>query len=365
MSKVAVSGGGGFLGHHVRAAVLESGETTATIGLGAGYNETAAAEAVDGASQLIHIAGVNRGSDEEVADGNILFARQLAASLASARKPPQRVAFANSTQSTTSNVYGTAKSTAADIVASACASAGVEFHNVMLPNLFGEHGRPFYNSVTATFSHLLATGETPNVQRDQTLTLMHAQNAADLLLGTAPVAAQQQFETQVTVTELLRKLTEISSIYRGGDIPDIASEFDRDLFNTYRSFTFAKQTPIELTRHADARGSFFEIIRSRGGSGQFSFSTTEPGISRGDHFHRRKVERFTVLSGEAEIKLRRLFTPEVFTFTVTGSAPVAIDMPTMWAHNITNTGMEPLLTSFWSNDIFDPSRPDTIAEAVS
>jgi len=365
MSKIAITGGGGFLGHHVRAAILERGETTVAIPLGDGYDGSAAAEAVGGASQLIHIAGVNRGSDGDVADGNVLFARQLAASIERARIPPQRVAFANSTQSITSNVYGSAKSKSADIVASACLSAGVEFQNIVLPNLFGEHGRPFYNSVTATFSHLLASDETPNVQNDQALTLMHAQNAADLLLGATADARQHEFETKISVTELLTRLTEMSSIYRGGDIPDISVEFDRDLFNTYRSFTFAKQTPIELTRHADARGSFFEIIRNRGGSGQFSFSTTEPGISRGDHFHRRKVERFTVLSGEAVIKLRRIFTSEIFTFKVTGSHPVAIDMPTMWAHNITNTGAEPLLTSFWSNDIFDPSRPDTIAEAVS
>ena len=87
-------------------------------------------------------------------------------------------------------------------------------------------------------------------------------------------------------------------------------------------------------------------------------------MSRGDHFHRRKVERFTVLSGSATIALRRLFTNEVFEFNVTGEEPVAVDMPTMWSHNITNTGSRPLYTSFWSNDIFDPDAPDTIAEVV-
>jgi UDP-2-acetamido-2,6-beta-L-arabino-hexul-4-ose reductase len=121
---------------------------------------------------------------------------------------------------------------------------------------------------------------------------------------------------------------------------------------------------VSLTRHADTRGSFFEIVRSHGGPGQSSFSTTVPGISRGDHYHRRKVERFTVLAGEARISLRRLFTDEVIDFDVDGERPVAVDMPTMWTHRITNTGSGQLYTSFWTNDIFDPENPDTIAEVV-
>ena len=144
----------------------------------------------------------------------------------------------------------------------------------------------------------------------------------------------------------------------------MSAPFDRDLFNTYRSYTFPAQAPLDLTRHADARGSFFEIIRSHGGPGQSSFSTTVPGVTRGDHFHRRKIERFTVLQGRARISLRRLYSEEVVSFEVSGEAPRAVDMPTMWAHNITNIGDDVLYTSFWTNDIFDPAHPDTIAEAV-
>jgi UDP-2-acetamido-2,6-beta-L-arabino-hexul-4-ose reductase len=121
---------------------------------------------------------------------------------------------------------------------------------------------------------------------------------------------------------------------------------------------------MPLARHADTRGSFFEVIRTHGGSGQSSFSTTEPGISRGDHFHRRKIERFTVLAGTATISLRKLFSTEVYEFQVTGERPVAVDMPTMWTHKITNTGADPLYTSFWTNEIFNPTASDTIPEPV-
>jgi len=364
MTRIAITGTNGFLGWHLRSALVEPGAEVIRIEIGASFDLVAATNAISGADRLIHLAGVNRGSDPEVADGNVLFATQLAKAIRSAESAPRSIAFANSTQSTNGSVYGEAKSRAAQILADAAAAVGATFDNVLLPNLFGEHGRPFYNAVTSTFSHLIANGETPTVENDKTLTLLHVQNAADLLTGAAPLAAQAAVETNVAVSELLEKLIAIAAVYSRGEIPDVAHDFDRDLFNTYRSFTFPMQAPVGLTRHADARGSFFEIIRTHGGTGQSSFSTTEPGISRGDHFHRRKIERFTVLSGVATISLRKLFTNDVIEFEVSGETPAAVDMPTMWSHKITNVGDETLYTSFWTNDIFNPDAPDTIAEAV-
>ncbi|WP_234031268.1 NAD-dependent epimerase/dehydratase family protein [Mycetocola zhujimingii] len=335
-----------------------------TIPLGDRYSGGSAAQSMSGASRVVHLAGVNRGTDDEVRDGNKRLAEQVADSITRAEDPPRSVVFANSTQSGNGSLYGAAKADASDTLRNAAEQVGASFHDVILPNLFGEHGVPFYNAVTATFSHLIANGERPSVDNDKELTLLHAQDAADVLLGTVDAAQQSGLEVQETVSGLLARLTAIDEVYRRGEIPDVASTFDRNLFNTFRSYTFPAQTPIGLTRHADARGSFFEIIRSHGGNGQSSFSTTVPGISRGDHFHRRKVERFTVLSGSATISLRKLFTDDVFEFRVTGDEPAAVDMPTMWTHKITNTGTDDLYTSFWSNDIFDPDAPDTIAEAV-
>ncbi|MET4583953.1 UDP-2-acetamido-2,6-beta-L-arabino-hexul-4-ose reductase [Conyzicola nivalis] len=364
MTRIAITGSNGFLGWHLRSALVEQGADVSRVDMGAAFNLTAATAAVDGADRVIHVAGINRGSDDEVADGNVLFATQLAEAIRSAASAPRSIAFANSTQATNGSIYGESKSRASQVLADAAAAVGAKFDDVLLPNLFGEHGRPFYNAVTSTFSHLIANGETPSVENDKTLTLLHVQNAADLLSGVTPIADQAGLEMDIAVSELLQKLVAISAVYSRGEIPDVANNFDRDLFNTYRSFTFPTQAPVKLTRHADSRGSFFEIIRTHGGTGQSSFSTTEPGISRGDHFHRRKVERFTVLSGTATIALRRMFTDDVIEFEVTGDAPAAVDMPTMWSHNITNTGPETLYTSFWTNDIFNPAFPDTIAEAV-
>lgn len=361
--RVAMTGSRGFLGWHTRAALREFSTDVADIRVGDQYDTDAAARAA-ACDRLIHIAGVNRGSDDEVRDGNVLFARQAADAVRRAAQPPRSVVFANSTQSTNGSAYGDAKREAADILAEAAHDAGSDFSDVQLPNLFGEHGRPFYNAVTATFCHLLAEGQEPVVEHDKALTLLHAQDAADRLTGAIGDASMADRTVEETVSGLLQRLASIAATYRRGEIPDVSTDFARDLFNTYRSYTFPAQAPVRLTRHADARGSFFEVIRAHGGPGQSSFSTTVPGISRGDHFHRRKVERFTVLSGRAVIRLRRLFTDDVVEFEVDGDQPVAVDMPTMWSHTIENTGDELLYTSFWTNDIFDPSAPDTIPEPV-
>lgn len=362
--RVAMTGADGFLGWHTRAALRERGLDARGVPVGSGFDPAAADDALSGASRLIHLAGVNRSTDDEVCDGNLLFAEQMADALRRSDAPPSVVVYSNSIQAGNGTVYGDAKARAADVLAAAAADLGLEFIDLKLPNLFGEHGRPFYNAVTATFCHILAEGGQPTVEADKELTLLHAQNAADLLIGYVDPADQGGLEVHESVSGLLGRLSRMARVYCSGEIPDVADAFDRDLFNTYRSYTFESQTPIRLTRHADSRGSFFEIIRSHGGTGQSSFSTTVPGITRGDHFHRRKVERFTVLSGQGTIALRRLFTDRVFEFAVKGAEPMAVDMPTMWSHKITNTGDQVLYTSFWTNDIFNPSHPDTIAEEV-
>lgn len=364
MTRVAVTGANGFLGWHTRLALREQNAEIEAIPVGERFDPRKAIDALDGSARAIHIAGVNRAEEHDVRDGNIRFAEQFAQALRRTPLPPPVVVYANSTQSSNGSVYGEAKLRAGEIIAEAVASVGAEFVDVMLPNLFGEHGRPFYNAVTATFCHLLAGGGSPTVENDKELTLLHAQNAADLLTGSVDVRDAPSLEVRETVSGLLGRLTRISQIYATGEIPDVAEIFDRDLFNTYRSYTFEALTPFSLTRHADQRGSFFEIIRSHGGSGQSAFSTTVPGVTRGDHFHRRKIERFTVLSGEAVISLRKMFTDQTYRFSVSGEAPAAVDMPTGWSHNITNTGSDILYTSFWTNDIFNPHNPDTIAEAA-
>ncbi|MGH3870142.1 MAG: NAD-dependent epimerase/dehydratase family protein [Pseudonocardiaceae bacterium] len=362
---LAATGAGGFLGWHtrVRARAHGIGEVT-PVRLGAGVSIDAVAGAVSGADRLLHLAGVNRGSADEIREGNALLARQLAAGLRRAATPPPIIVYANSSQAGNGTDYGAAKMAAAEILAGATEDLGVEFVDVCLPNLFGEHGRPFYNSVVATFSHQLAQHGQPEVEVDRELTLLHVQDAADLLLTATPAYRVDVDVSRRTVSSLLGTLAHFASRYRVGEIPELRDAFDIALFNTYRSFTFPTTGPIPLTRRSDQRGSFVEMVRAHGSPGQSSYSTTGPGIVRGQHFHLAKVERFVVISGQAEIALRRVLTDEIVRFRVSGAEPVAVDMPTMWVHNIANTGADLLCTFFWTNDLFDPASPDTYPEDV-
>lgn len=361
---IVLTGSNGFLGWHTRVLAHSIGKQTEALALGDKFDADAAIGALERATVLVHVAGVNRGDDDAVREGNIRFAEQLATTLNSATTRPPTVVYANSIQAGNDSAYGRGKQEAGEILKAAAERAGSRFVDVRLPNLFGEHGAPFYNSVVATFCRLAADGKPLQVQDDKDLLLLHVQTAAEVLLGIHEPEDALRLATSRRVSEVAGMIEEMAAIYSKGTIPDISKPFDRDMFNTYRSFLVGDRLPIHLDRKEDARGAFFEVIRSGGGEGQSSFSTTEPGVTRGQHYHRRKIERFAVLSGTAEIAMRKLFSEELVTFRVDGRNPVAIDMPTMWSHNITNIGPDKLYTMFWINEIFDPASPDTFPEEV-
>ena len=362
---VVLTGASGFLGWHVRVLgrALQLPEPVIVHRNEFAHPNVLAAK-LDGADQVVHLAGVNRGEPDDVAAGNVILARQLAAGLRACATPPKHVIFANSVQAGNGTPYGDGKAAASVLLAETTRWFGSEFSDVLLPNLFGEHGRPHYNSVIATFCRLLADGGTPQVSGDRELELLHATDAAALLLGTASTETSG-LTVRRTVSELATQLTSYAEIYRNGEIPPLTDRFAVRLFNTYRSQLFPANTPMRLPTHTDARGGLVEAVKVHGGGGQSFCSATVPGVTRGEHFHLAKVERFVVIRGEAEIRLRRVLHGDVITFRVSGAEPAVVDMPTMWAHNITNVGDSELTTLFWTNDLFDPVNPDTYPEPVT
>lgn len=365
---VVITGGFGFLGWHTacRLRVLH-GTDAVRLGRAELADPEALAAHVRDADVVLHLAGVNRaGSDEEVQAGNVELAERLAAAIKAAGTAP-RVVYANSIHARLDNAYGRGKAEASRVLGAAVRAAGGSFADVLLPNLFGEHGRPRYNSFVATFCHLVATGEEPTVAEDKEVPLLHAQAAAAVLIeamdGDADVVVEPDGVPR-RVSEVLTMLRGFHEVYQRGEIPALADDFTVDLFNTYRSYTFPEQFPRYATVHADARGDLFETVRSHGGTGQSFVSTTRPGHTRGEHFHLRKVERFYVVRGTAEIALRRLLGDEVVRFTVGGDRPGYVDMPTLWVHNISNIGDEDLVTVFWADQLLDPDNPDQYPERV-
>jgi UDP-2-acetamido-2,6-beta-L-arabino-hexul-4-ose reductase len=362
-NSIVLSGGSGFLGWHTRVLARALG-LPAPKPLSRDDFRTPArlAGLLDGADRVLHVAGVNRGTPEEVASGNMVAAEALATAVQRCGTPPKTVVFANSTQAGNGTPYGDSKAAAAQRIEDATRWCGSRFVDLRLPNLFGEHGRPHYNSVIATFCRMLADGGAPRVVEDRPLDLVHVQDAAAALLGQE---GADLVPARRTVLDLKHTLTGYAETYRKTEVPALTDPFDLKLFNTYRSHCFPGHYPMPLPKHVDARGGLVEAVKSHGRSGQTFFSTTRPGVTRGEHFHLSKVERFVVVRGEAEIRLRRVLHGDITCFRVTGDEPVLVDMPTMWVHNITNVGADDLLTLFWTNEIFDPARPDTYAEKVS
>jgi len=366
--RIGITGADGFLGWHLRS--LLHGDTTEDTALPCDQVSFADDHALDNlvvtSDAIVHFAGINRGTDDEVLNGNLAITDRLIAALVRSGRSPH-VLFASSIQIERDNPYGQAKRVCAQHLQAWADSCGARFTTVVLPNVFGEFGRPFYNSVVATFCHQLVHGEEPRIVADAPLELIHVQDvvgrfvtlAHDGTVGTVRV----QGHDSLLVSEILSRLRTLNAAYAAGTFPDCSDPFDLQLFNTLRSFRFPDQAQGTFDVHTDPRGSLWEVARSQG-AGQTFVSWTEPGVTRGNHYHRHKVERFAVLSGSGRIRLRRLFTPDVHTYDLTGEAPGYVDMPTFCTHSIENIGSAPLLTLFWSGELFDAGNPDTWSEPV-
>jgi UDP-2-acetamido-2,6-beta-L-arabino-hexul-4-ose reductase len=322
--------------------------------------------ALSGSDAVIHLAGVNRAPRDDLLRENLSLAKNLTDALDRVDARPV-IVFANSIQSGNPSAFGQTKQAAADHLIGWGRQTGALVADVRLPNLFGEHGKPHYNSVVATFCFELAHGGKPTVVDDREIPLLHVQDAVDQILELVENRMAGVFHPEgspTLVSALMKKLGGFHDLYMTGQIPDIGTRLDRALFNTYRSFCFPDHYPIPPTLRSDVRGELFECLQSYGGQSLVFCSTSRPGVTRGEHFHLRKVERFLVLRGTGMIALRRLFDQAIVRFRVSGQSPAIVDMPTMWTHSITNVGTDEMLTLFWANEILDPEHPDTYAERV-
>jgi UDP-2-acetamido-2,6-beta-L-arabino-hexul-4-ose reductase len=370
--RVLVTGAAGFLGWHV-SVCLTKRETMRVhqVTRKAYADRTALAEAVSGVDAVVHLAGMNRGDPDVVAGTNIRLAADLMAACERAGSRPH-ILFSSSTQALGDSSYGRSKARAAALLREWAERHEAPFSNLVLPHVFGEMGRPFYNSAVATFCHQLARGEEPTITQDGEVELLHAQEVAreigDLVRlkaegGGTRLSEHRLHGRPMRVSAMLARLRGLAEPYQRHIVPDLRDPLDRDLFNTYRACLYPGQYPRPLPVFADHRGRLVEAVKELSG-GQVFFSTTGPGITRGNHFHFHKVERFLVVEGEALIRIRRIGHKEVHSFKVGGETPAYVDIPTLHTHNITNTGCSPLLTLFWTHEIFDPAQPDTYPEEV-
>lgn len=370
--KIVITGAAGLLGWHA-AVRLHAANCTASfrnepkpfeivrLDRQAFQDDGTLAAAVAGASSILHFAGVNRGTDAEVSEGNRAIAQRLAAACHSNDYRPH-IVYANSTHSRGTSVYGRAKHQASIILS----AIGGGFTDLILPHIFGECARPYYNNVTATFIDAIIREDTPSINPDGTVQLLHAGSAAQTAIDSAIMGYQGEIypdSHSVEVPCLFETLKRIHADYAANLFPDLTNPFIRDLFNSYRAALYPQFFPRHIKLNTDSRGTLFETSKG-GGGGQSFASWTNPGITRGQHFHLHKIERFLVLEGEAIIRIRRVLSGQVWEYRVSGQTPQPVDMPTLHTHSIENIGKRPLLTLFWTNDLFDVAAPDTYADPV-
>ncbi len=373
MIRIGITGQAGFVGTHLFNLAKTRPDAFTCIPFEDAYfqDEAALRAFVRECDAIVHLAAMNRHPDPEVIyKTNLQLVQQLIAAMEAEGVAPH-VLFSSSTQEERDNLYGASKREGRALLADWAKRTGAKFTGCVIPNVFGPYGKPFYNSVVATFCHQLTHGEMPQIQVDGTINLVYVGDLCEEMLRiiTTGEAADERpipYGKACTVSELLQRFTTFRDTYFAkGVIPNLVDRFDIQLFNTFCGYIDHKTFfPFALKANTDERGSFVETLRLEGLGGQVSFSTTKPGVTRGNHYHTRKIERFAVIKGKAQIQIRRVGTDEVITFELDGSQPAFVDMPVWATHNITNVGEEDLYTLFWINEFYNPEDPDTFFEKV-
>lgn len=364
--KLVITGAAGLLGWHTEWRFKSTGEYEVQPLDRDAFNDDAKLEgALKGADAVIHLAGINRDDDNALEFGNIDLAKRLVAALERTDVKPH-VIYSNSLHRTVDNHYGRGKAGVNSVLAAWAASISAPYTELVLPHVFGEGGKPFYNSGVHTFCKLIVDGEKLEINPEGRFELLHAGAVAERcieIIESGETGERVLAGEPIAVPVLAEKLQAMHESYISGVVPDLRNALDLALFNTLRSFLYPEHYPQMLTLHRDNRGSLFEAEKNHNG-GQAFLSTTKPGITRGNHYHFNKIERFLVVNGRASIEIRKLGSDVVKSFEVSGDQPCYIDMPTLHTHSITNIGDTEMLTLFWSHEIFDPETPDTFAQPV-
>ncbi|RKD20433.1 epimerase [Pelobium manganitolerans] len=370
--KIGITGQAGFIGQHLYNTLGLFPEEFERINFEKDFFDSVEklGAFVSKCDVVVHLAAMNRHNDPEVIyNTNLRLVKKLIKALEATNSKPH-ILFSSSSQEEKDNLYGKSKKEGRQLLAEWAKRNDARFSGFIIPNVFGPFGHPYYNSFIATFSHQLTHKEQPKIEVDGNVKLIYVGELINTFLDeirnytkkTLTSVGHTHEEKVSVVLKLLQKYK--TDYFEKGIIPDLNSKFELNLFNTFRSYIDIKhRNPVKLVEHADDRGAFVEIIRLNVG-GQVSFSTTRPGVTRGNHYHTRKIERFAVIKGKALIQLRKVNSDEVLDFYLDGDEPAYVDMPIWYTHNIKNVGDEDLYTNFWINEFYDPADPDTFFEKV-
>ncbi len=363
--KILITGSQGFVGRNLVASLKSVG----THELLKYTHETPFSHLNDFTEEcsfVFHLAGVNRPKEEkEFFEGNVGLTKTLLSLLEQhGNKAP--VVLTSSIQAERDNPYGRSKRQAEELLFSHEERTGAPVWVYRLPNLFGKWGAPNYNSVVATFCHNIARGLDITVNDPDTeIPLCHID---DLLVEfTAAMEGKPTRNGKYCAVPVLykKKIGELAALLKSFresrktlSLPNMADPFTEKLYGTYLSYLPTDDFSYPLTTHSDQRGSFTEMLRTPD-RGQTSINVSKPGITKGNHWHHTKNEKFLVVHGQGVIRFRKVDESDVIEYPVSGEKLEVVDIPPGYTHSITNTGTTDLVTVMWASECFDANRPDT------
>lgn len=364
--KILVTGAEGFVGKNL-CANLELDEKYELLKFDVNTEKSLLEKYCAECEFVVHLAGVNRPqNEEEFASGNSGFTGELL-SLLKENKNLSPVLITSSIQAQLDNPYGKSKKQAEDYIFAYGEETGAEVFVYRMPNVFGKWCRPNYNSAVATFCNNIANDLPITVNdRNYMMNLVYIddvvneiRNAIEGNANKGEVFCEIKPVHQRTLGEIVDLIYSFKASRDERKIPDMSDEFIKDLYATYLSYLPEDKFSYPLKMNVDERGSFTEIIRTFD-RGQMSVNISKPGITKGNHWHNTKNEKFVIVSGKGVVRFRKYGEDKVIEYYASGDKIEVIDIPTGYTHNIENLGDTDLVTLMWCNEPFDPEKPDTV-----
>jgi len=362
--KVIVTGSKGFIGRQLMEA-LNRRPDVEVQGFDIDSSLEELGEALRETAVVFHLAGVNRPErDEEYEEGNHLFTKKLCTILEEVGRTPL-VVFSSSVQVELNNPYGKSKLRAEDALRDWSKRTSARVAMFRLKNVFGKWCRPNYNSVVATFCHNIAKGLSIKVSDPaKKIELVYIDDVISVFLDCLerpPLGCEYKDVSPsfvITLEDLARQIEMFRDSRLSLLLPDFSDSFLKKLYATYISYLEENDFAYQLTIRKDARGELAEFLK-QSHFGQIFISRTKPGITRGNHFHHTKAEKFLVVDGDAVIKFRRIDGTDIIEYRVSGKNFKVVDIPPGYTHSIENVGRGELITLFWAGEVFDSKNPDT------
>lgn len=364
--RVLITGADGFIGQNLRVRLSELNQHE-VLTFVRGQSIDVLSDLVNQTDWIFHLAGINRPLDPgEFQTGNADLTDVLCSLISkSGRIIP--IVLSSSTQSQLANDYGKSKLSAENALLQLRQQINNPVFIYRLPNVFGKWSRPNYNSVIATFCYNIVHDLPITINNaDAPLTLVYIDDIIDAWINLlnsdlSNLNNYQQIlpEYATTVGNIAATIHGFKDSIQSGITLPVGTGLTRALYSTYLSFLTTQNFAYQLTKHEDSRGVFVEMLKTPD-SGQFSFFTAHPGITRGGHYHHTKTEKFLVIKGTAKYRFRHIVTGQYYELTVDGTNPTIVETIPGWSHDITNIGNDELVVMLWANEIFDRHKPDTI-----